>query len=644
MKRFFSGWINSLNGRLVFFWLIGGLVPVVLLGGATTYINYYYVREQAIHFASEMVQEKAQSLINLQKPVVSVSNHIASDSNMLDVLFEEASVSSVSEIRINALIENGLAQYFSLDGLTAISLILKEGRSYSLSIEVEVTSIDLKMLQSQVESCQQLSNSQLCWPGIQSNINKKSRHKQVIPAIKQVYRLNEDTMQVEQIGYLYLAFSTNSYRKMLKQASSNKMPLLVLDQTNSVIFHDVPALAGLSVASNMLPPQDDTPYYAEINGEPFYLVSHTSNISGWRFIMMVPEKQIMQGIYQTLFIATGLISLSLIFMLIAWINVRRRVLIPLQALSKAMRNKERKVFGYDEKKFELKEIHTLFYWYNKYVEIVENRDQQAIHLREAYDELKRTQEQLIESEKMAALGKLVAGVAHEINTPLGVSLTSITHIKDMYEDMDTLFTQNTMKRSDLEQFLSGNQQGLAISLNNLNRVSKLVNTFKTVATDQHVEELQNLSFAEYLKNTLISLEPNLKNTNITTKWDCDQELVLSTYPGILWQVFSNLIMNSLIHGYVTDEVGIINIAVQLKGEFVTITYSDDGCGMNEEVRASIFLPFYTTKRHRGGTGLGMHIVYNMVTHKLKGSISCRSEIGSGTEFIITLPQNYQPPK
>ncbi len=642
MVRFFSGWINSLNGRLVFFWLIGSLVPVALLGGTTAYISYYYVREQAIHFASEMVQEKAQSMINLQRPVVSISNHIASDSNMLDTLFEDTSVSSINEIRVNALIEDNLAQYFSLDGLTAISLILNEGRSYSLSLEVEVTSIDLLLFESQVDRCPAITESTLCWPGIQSNINMSSRHKQVIPAIKKVYRLNEDTMQEEQIGYLYLAFSTHSYRKMLEQESSNKMPLLVLDQTNRVIFHDVPAMTGLSVDSKMLPPKDDTPHYTQINGEPFFLVSHTSNISGWRFIIMVPERQIMQGIYQTLFIASGLILLSLGFILLAWINVRRRVLKPLEALSSAMQSKESSIPGYDKEKYELKEIHTLFYWYTHYVEIVEHRDQQAIHLREAYEELKLTQDQLVESEKMAALGKLVAGVAHEINTPLGVSLTSLTHIKEMYEDMQRLFAQNALKRTDLERFLTGNQRGIDICIDNLDRVSKLVNTFKTVATDQHVEELQSFPFAQYLRNTLISLEPNLKKKNIAIKWECDEELVLCSYPGILWQVFSNLIMNSLIHGYANVDRGTIRIAVQLNADVISISYSDDGCGMSEEVRHSIFLPFYTTKRHSGGVGLGMHIVYNMVTHKLKGSIICHSEIDSGTEFIIKLPLETKP--
>jgi len=642
MMRFFSGWVHSLNGRLVFFWLIGSIVPVTLLGGTTAYISYYYVREQAIQFASEMVKEKVQSMINLQKPVVSVSNHIVSDSNMLDALFEETSISSINEIRVNALIEDNLAQYFSLDGLTAISLILNEGRSYSLSIEVEVSSIDLPLFKSQVDSCLQRPPSELCWPGIQSNINKVSRHKQVIPAIKNIYRLNEDTMQEELIGYLYLAFSTDSYRQMLQQQSSNKMPLLVLDQTNRVIFQDIPVIPDLSVNSKLLPPTDDTPHYAKINDQPFFLVSHTSNISGWRFIIMVPERQIMQGIYQTLFIACSLIALSLGFILLAWINVNRRVLKPLQALSSAMQNKERSISGYDENKYELQEIHTLFYWYNKYVDLVEHRDQQALHLRAAYEELKQTQDQLIESEKMAALGKLVAGVAHEINTPLGVSLTSLTHIKDMYEDMAMRFEQNTMKRTDLERLLSANKRGIDISMNNLNRVSELIHTFKTVATDQHIEQLHSFSLAGFFKNTLTSLEPNLNKKSITIKQDYDHELMLYGYPGILWQVFSNLIMNSLIHGYADVDVGVIKITVQLNTDVVTITYSDDGCGMSDEVKENIFLPFYTTKRQNGGTGLGMHIVYNLVTHKLKGTLTCQSKMGSGTEFLITLPLETKP--
>jgi len=639
--RLLSGWFYSLNGRLVFFWLVGSLIPVLLLGGTTAFISSYYLREQALRFASDMAQEKAQSIINLQNPVVSVSSYIVSDSNMLDVLFEEASDSSISEIRINALIETNLAHYFSLEGLTAISLILNEGRTYSLSLEVEVTSIDSRLFESQVTLCPHLSESNLCWPGIQTNINQKSRHTQVIPAIRKVYRLNEESMQEEHVGYLYMAFATDSFREMLMKESSHEMRLMVLDRTERIIYHDNPAFAGLPVESNLLPEKDGEPYRTKINGEPFFLVSHSSNISQWRFIIMVPEKQVLQGMYQTLFITLGLIILSLVFIFVAWINIRRRVLRPLQALSIAMRETERSISGYQEDKNELREIQALYYWYDKYVEIVEHRDLQTEQLQEAYDELKLAQDQLIESEKMAALGELVAGVAHEINTPLGVSLTSSTFTMDHVEKLSELHIQNKLKRSDLDKFIEESKEGIEITIKNLYRVTKLVNVFKTLAIDQHIEEFETFSLAEYLDDTAISLSSQLSQKNIALEWTCDSDITIRSYPGVLWQILSNLILNSLAHGYENADKGKITIDVQIVGSFVSVTYRDDGSGMNKEVKDNIFLPFYTTKRFSGRVGLGMHIVYNMVAHKLNGSIHCNSELGHGTEFILTLPRNLK---
>ena len=320
MIRFFSSWFHSVNGRLVFFWLIGSLFAVMLLGGSTAYISYYYIREQAMRFASEIAKEKIQSVINLQKPAFSVSSHITSDSNMLDTVFADSENSFINEIKINALIENSLAHYFSLDGLSSISLILNEGRSYSLSIEVEMADIDWLEFQHQLTECPSFSESQLCWPGIQNNINSKSQHKKVIPAIKKVYRLNEQSMQEEHIGYLYMAFSTLSYRKMLKQESDDDLPLLVLDQNNQVIFYDRSELTGHTVPSNLLPKQNDLPYKTNIDGQAFYLVGHASKISGWRFLILVPEQQILQGMYQTLTIAGALTLLSLVSILFAWLN------------------------------------------------------------------------------------------------------------------------------------------------------------------------------------------------------------------------------------------------------------------------------------------------------------------------------------
>lgn len=273
-------------------------------------------------------------------------------------------------------------------------------------------------------------------------------------------------------------------------------------------------------------------------------------------------------------------------------------------------------------------------------ELEDRVEKRTKELQESITNLKNTQKQLIESEKMASLGGLVAGVAHEINTPIGVSYTSVTFLEEKLHDTFKKYKDGTIKKSDLEKFFEQANESVRNITNNLYRASELIKSFKQVAVDQTSEAKRRINVRNYIDEILLSLKPKFKHTkhNITVLGNSD--IFINSYPGALMQIFTNLIINSLIHGFDGVESGEISIEIipsDLDGKILTFIYKDNGVGMNEEQSAKLFDPFFTTRRDVGGSGLGMHIVYNLVTQKLGGVISVISTKTAGTEFTINIP-------
>jgi predicted ATPase/signal transduction histidine kinase len=276
--------------------------------------------------------------------------------------------------------------------------------------------------------------------------------------------------------------------------------------------------------------------------------------------------------------------------------------------------------------------------YNTLEQKVSDRTQK---LSRALEELKTTQDQLVESKKMAALGSLVAGVAHEVNTPVGTSITLVSTLIDKTTTLMATIEQGQLKRADLTNYLNIAKECGDIILTNLNSAAELVQSFKQVAVDQTNLEQRTIRVKGYLEETLFSLAPNLRQTPHTVTITGDDTVTISTYPGALAQVVTNLVMNSLMHAYQPKEAGQMHFEILQQDERAIVQYRDDGCGVPEEHLSRIFEPFFTTARHRGGTGLGLHIVYNLVTQKLRGTINVQSQVGMGTLFIVTLPLEPQ---
>ncbi|NTV90645.1 MAG: HAMP domain-containing protein, partial [Clostridiales bacterium] len=268
-----------------------------------------------------------------------------------------------------------------------------------------------------------------------------------------------------------------------------------------------------------------------------------------------------------------------------------------------------------------------------------NEELQAMNeeLLSTLETLRKTQLQLIHAEKMTGLGTLVAGVAHEINTPLGISFTAASYLEELWNDFKNSLLTGAVGRSTLETFIKKNEETMSVMLNNLKRAIQLVRNFKQVSVDESTDEKRKFNVSQYLESIIISLHPKLKKTGHKLVINCDESLEIDSYPGALAQILTNFIVNSLIHAYDEGETGTITIGVQKNGPELEMLYSDDGRGMAEEVRKRVFEPFFTTKRNEGGTGLGLHVVFNIVTLQLGGTIECSSEPGKGSTFIIKIP-------
>jgi ligand-binding sensor domain-containing protein/C4-dicarboxylate-specific signal transduction histidine kinase len=257
-----------------------------------------------------------------------------------------------------------------------------------------------------------------------------------------------------------------------------------------------------------------------------------------------------------------------------------------------------------------------------------------LELQEALVRLTSTQRQLLEAEKLASLGGLVAGIAHEINTPLGVSVTAASHLVEESMQLSRKLERGELKRSELERFERAAREGSELILRNLKRADRLVRSFKQVAVDQTNEDRRVVDLAICINEILTTLGPALRKTPHTVEVVCAEQVICETAPGALYQVISNLVMNSLIHGFERDRPGSIRIEISRNDDRVMVDYRDNGSGMDEAARARIFDPFFTTRRGKGGSGLGMHIVYNLVTQVLGGSIVVDSTPGNGIQVCM----------
>lgn len=257
---------------------------------------------------------------------------------------------------------------------------------------------------------------------------------------------------------------------------------------------------------------------------------------------------------------------------------------------------------------------------------------------ETLAELRDTQAHLVQAEKLASLGQLVAGVAHEINTPIGLALTTSTAIEGDLKGLVRAVESGQVRRSELTQGIARLREGMRLLFSNLTRAADLVHSFKQVAIDQANEERRAFELRGWLLELISTLGPLLRRKGHEVRIRCEEGIVLDSYPGALAQVISNLALNAVIHGFPEGRTGLLDLTVTRAGEgSLRIVFADDGVGIPPENLRKVFDPFFTTRREQGSTGLGLHIVFNLVVSTLQGQIDLASEAGVGTRVTIDLP-------
>ncbi len=250
---------------------------------------------------------------------------------------------------------------------------------------------------------------------------------------------------------------------------------------------------------------------------------------------------------------------------------------------------------------------------------------------------KQMDKTLVRAETMSRLGDMVAGIAHEINTPIGVSVTAASYLATETAALTTAFNEDTLTQSELVDYLATVKEATTIVLPNLERAAKLIKSFKQVSADQASEAKSHILLKEYIESVLLTLKPGLKNTGLVVTVHCPDDIEMVSYPGALSQVITNLIMNSKIHAFDQNEAGTLTFDIKKSGENIHILYSDNGKGISEQHLDQIFTPFFTTRRGRESSGLGLHISQTLMQTVLKGSITVSSKLNEGTQFNLIIP-------
>ncbi|HWR38344.1 MAG TPA: PAS domain S-box protein [Patescibacteria group bacterium] len=258
-------------------------------------------------------------------------------------------------------------------------------------------------------------------------------------------------------------------------------------------------------------------------------------------------------------------------------------------------------------------------------------------LSQRIEELQNMQTYLVHLGKLADLGTLVAGVAHEINTPVGIGVTAASHLTAVVKKFNRAYEQGNLRRQDLDEFIEDLREAVTILTSNLEKAARLIRSFKQLSASPAGEEKQEFLVLAHLNDLLLSIQPKLKMTKLQVQMDCSADLKLNSYPGAFSQIVTNLILNSAMHGYDAAESGRIHIQAERQNELFILTYTDDGQGISLEIQDKIFEPFFTTSAAAGGTGLGLFIVHNIVVKQLQGQVECSSLPGQGVRFVLSFP-------
>ncbi|MCK8059704.1 MULTISPECIES: sensor histidine kinase [unclassified Fusibacter] len=382
-----------------------------------------------------------------------------------------------------------------------------------------------------------------------------------------------------------------------------------------------------------------------ISGRSYFISYHSVGLTNWSIITIIEKNEVLQNLYLFVtYLMSIMIFLTAVLVLLI-VRIIQRKMKPISALTAygleiAGGNlEETPPYEYASRTDEMGDLARSF------VTITEVFKQKNVQLEELvtsqYEEIQQQYHYILEKEKMSSLGSLVAGVSHEINTPLGVGVTASSYLSELIDELEATFKEGKLTKGDLTQSIESLKEASRVVSVNLDHTSELVQQFKSIAINQNDEKLATLYLCSEISSVISSLKSTHRDKHIVIDNTCSDAIVMTSYTGAVIRVFTNLIMNSMLHGFDAGDEGLIRIRAMQDGELVRITYQDNGKGLEEHVLEHIFEPFFTTNRNKGNSGLGMYIAHNLVTQTLSGTISCESEPNEGILFTIVLPMHLK---
>lgn len=631
--------LHSLQGKLLLFILMGTLIPLLVLGGVAYTVSIGAITRQSAALTQSIVQEKSANIHTLMNQSQSLVRNILSNPQFQNTILSGEIAEDYDRLSTESAIGEMLGNYLHMDGLVSIDVSMLDGRNFHVGEMLEDSRLDLIQRDMFVRECESIQYG-LCWPGITPNMLVRSRHGLIIPAIKVLRQLDRESMVEAPVGILQLAFSLDSFYERIHSKDTQGISHIVVDPEWRVIYHPNKSRINTRLEANTIVSLqgEEGRIRTEFEGKQSELVYQRLSGMDWKLIGVIPVSPLEEKISKISWVTGLFLLFSILLTGFGMLYITRQIIMPIQKITAAFKQvQENRLESPSLPKSSVSEIKILLEGLRSYIQSVQKEREQADELQKAYESLKQTQKQLVESEKMASLGGLVAGVAHEINTPLGISITAVSLIQERLETLHQKMESGQLKRQEMEHMLNRSTESSTMALSNLERASRLVQSFKQVAVDQSVEEMRTIKLKHYLEDLIFSLQPQFSNRKIHLELECPETLRIKSYPGFIAQVITNLIMNALTHAYEKEDSGEIRLQVECESGEVRMTFSDDGKGISSKNLEKIFEPFFTTRRNKGGTGLGLHIIYNIITQKLRGTIQCSSKSGEGACFEIRFP-------
>lgn len=662
---------KSLTRKMLIYMLLIGLLPLVTFGGLSIMSTDNVLKNETINFHKQFLKQKKQYIELVMSDIDSLAANLSGIEDIQNTLTKKLADTSYNRLTTQAKIGYILSGYSNLNGMVSIDIFSNYGVHFHVGETLNVNNIN-NSLKEQLLRNVSTSDEPLHWSGIERNINSNSKYQYVITAAKALRAKPNTGLKDKIVGLLIISYDPNVFSKDFSSSSDKSEFSLILDSKNRIIYHPDNELIGKNISESISSEfKKQEGYFEKIINEKRTLVIYSKILRGnWTVASFIPVNNIYSKSHDISVYIIFLMILSIAAIAIFGVMVSKQVVLPIRMVTDTFKSLQKGEMENPSRLMQLSndEIGELGRLFNSFIDAREDitvqkklerqLNEQNAELQKILAELKNTQTQMIQQEKLAGIGQLAAGVAHEINNPLGyvnsnfdtlskyiikyenildgvVKLREIEAVKneELFMEIEQSWNKNKIDkiRKDMTEIISDTQDGL-------DRIAIIVNGLKSFSRTNQYEEKSMFDLNDGIRTTLLVANNELKYSCKVSFEKCELPHVTAN-AGQINQVVLNLLINAVyaIKEKHSTSLGEIIIKTFLDSDNIYCSICDNGCGMPENVKNRIFEPFFTTKPVGKGTGLGLGIVYDIIVNKHGGKITVDSELGQGSCFTFALP-------